>query len=290
MKDSKEIMLRQYLLGKLDDREELEESWSRELFFNDELCEMAEIIEDEIIEEYLDGTLDPADLKAVEEYFMRPPERRKKLHFARLLRGRFADGHHELNGADSDQEDVAPALVTHDHSAFARRRHFRTGLEVFAVLLIGVSSFYVSRLQTHIAYEKQKQAQLAAQLEQEHRLSASLTAQLQRFQPPVANLALLFPGERRSKGSAELQIKPWTQQVHVDVALVDGSESTYNVSLETAGNQIWSAVNLPSRSGGTELVFDMPAAGIKAGEYSLTVSSKQTSFNKTFPFRAVAGE
>jgi hypothetical protein len=79
-------LVREYLLGSLDDKKELEEQLSREICVNDDLSEMVESIEEEIIEDFLDGALDPAGKVAVDGYFLRPPERKEKLRFARILR------------------------------------------------------------------------------------------------------------------------------------------------------------------------------------------------------------
>ncbi|SRR6266550_395405 len=65
-------LVREYLLGRLDDKKEIEDHLSDGILFNDELFEKVESIEDEIIEEFLDGTLNSADKKAVDEYFLRP--------------------------------------------------------------------------------------------------------------------------------------------------------------------------------------------------------------------------
>jgi hypothetical protein len=82
-------LVREYLLGRLDDKKELEEQLSREICVNDDLSEMVESIEEEIIEDFLDGALDPADKDAVDGYFLLPPERKEKLRFARILRHHF---------------------------------------------------------------------------------------------------------------------------------------------------------------------------------------------------------
>src|SRR2546423_822923 len=84
-----ESVIRQYLLGRLDDQDKLESSLSEQMLFDEELSETVDSIEDELIEDYLDGALNDADRKAAEEYFLRPPERKEKLRFARLLRSRF---------------------------------------------------------------------------------------------------------------------------------------------------------------------------------------------------------
>src|SRR6201987_1936915 len=94
-------LIREYLLGRLDNEKELEEQLSHDIFSNDELSEMVESIEEEIIEDFLDGTLDSADKDAVNRYFLRPPERREKLRFARLLQHHFEE-QNELVGTRSD--------------------------------------------------------------------------------------------------------------------------------------------------------------------------------------------
>ena len=54
-------LIREYLLGRLDNEKDLEERLSHDIFSNDDLSEMVESIEEEIIEDFLDGTLDSAD-------------------------------------------------------------------------------------------------------------------------------------------------------------------------------------------------------------------------------------
>ena len=61
-------LIRQYLLGRLDAQDERESALSEQILFNDELAELVESAEDEIIEEYLDGSLAPVDRKDVEGY------------------------------------------------------------------------------------------------------------------------------------------------------------------------------------------------------------------------------
>src|SRR5690349_15589719 len=101
-------LVREYLLGRLDNNKELEEQLSHDILFNDDLSEMVESIEEEIIEDFLDGTLEPADKDALNKYFLRPPERKEKLRFARLLRHHF-----------EQQKDVVSARIGAFHTANA---------------------------------------------------------------------------------------------------------------------------------------------------------------------------
>src|SRR5215467_6703506 len=99
-------LIREYLLGRLDNEKELEGQLSHDIFSNDELAEMVESIEEEIIEDFLDGTLDAADKEAVNTYFLRPPERREKLRFAKLLKNHF-EGQAESDEIISDTRPSA---------------------------------------------------------------------------------------------------------------------------------------------------------------------------------------
>src|SRR6516162_1766407 len=85
-------LVREYLLGRLDHKKELEAQLTHDICVNDELSELVESVEEEIIEDVLDGALDPADKNAVDGYFLRPPERKEKLRFARVLRHQYEQG------------------------------------------------------------------------------------------------------------------------------------------------------------------------------------------------------
>src|SRR5262249_31605802 len=82
-------LVREYLLGRLDEQTEIEGRISDNIFLNDEMTDVVDSVEDEIIEEYLEGSLAPADKLAVDQYFLQAPERKEKLRFARLLKRHF---------------------------------------------------------------------------------------------------------------------------------------------------------------------------------------------------------
>jgi hypothetical protein len=84
-----ETTIRQFLLGQRRERQQQEGSLSEEMFFNDQLSGIVGSIEDEMIEEYLDGSMNALDQQSFEYFFLQPQERRKKLEFAQLLREHF---------------------------------------------------------------------------------------------------------------------------------------------------------------------------------------------------------
>lgn len=84
-----EKILQQYLLGTLADETEAMRLEER-LLCEDSLYEQILILEEELIDDYLDGTLTDHDKQNFERYFMAAPERFQKLESARALRRRLA--------------------------------------------------------------------------------------------------------------------------------------------------------------------------------------------------------
>jgi hypothetical protein len=269
-------LVRQYLLGRLDDKKDLEGDLSEGILFNDDLSEMVASIEDEIIEEYLDGALDSGDKNAVDEYFLRPPERKEKLRFARLLRHHFET---DRGGSLEPRLDVhpvnAPSAIqdrAEVRSAVHGRSHFISYGQFAALILLGVLSLiYISDI-------RKSQARLQGELVQERERSASLVKEARLSQSPMVPLTLVSD---RSRGASaqipHVAITPSTQRIIVEVGLQGGAAGPYDVRLESKEGKgpAWSVRLLPlvSPSGDARLVFDVPAQGIESGIYSFVVSS-----------------
>src|SRR5215468_4756210 len=132
-------LIREYLLGRLDTKEELEHQLSQDIVFNDEVAEMVESIEEEIIEDFLDGTLDSADKDAVDRYFLRPRERKEKLRFAQLLRHHLKQREESVHTRTKafDSSNVPQARFDY-RPANLGRSHVRTygGLAAMVVLIV----------------------------------------------------------------------------------------------------------------------------------------------------------
>ena len=281
-------VIREYLLGRLDEREELESNLSEEILFSDELSEVVESIEDQIIEEYLDGALDSADKNAVDEYFLRPLERKDKLRFARLLRHHFETRRNDLVKPQvgilpitrSDVDQGSPGVTA------GWRHHFRTyGQFVALIILCMLGLIYVSDI-------RKKQAQLEGEVMQERERSASLAREASLLQPPMIALTLVADRSRSAGASPHVELKPSTQRIIVEIALPRGATGSYDVRLEANGKTaaLWSATLSPlvSSSGDARLMFDVPTRGIESGVYSFVVSSSlpQIEQHKYYDFEA----
>jgi hypothetical protein len=271
-------LIREYLLGRLDTKEELERQLSQDIVSNDEVAEMVESIEEEIIEDFLDGTLNSADRDAVDQYFLRPPERKERLRFARLLRHHFEEQpalvERRFDAVPSPHVDLMPASFA-NRSAIAWWSHFKTYGQLAALVLLAIGSLlYISALQ-------KKEAGLEAQLAQDREHSASLK-EAQVLQSSLVPLTLVSD---RSRGDdtqiPHIEIRPSTQRIMVDIALQGHSPGPFDVHLETKAENgpIWSARLLPlvSSSGDARLVFDLPVRGMESDVYSFVVSSVVSS-------------
>lgn len=274
-----EEVIREYLLGRLDGQDEREGQLSEQMFLNDELSETADSIEEEIIEDYLDDKVSAADRRAIEEYFLRPNERKKKLQFALLMRTHFGTPSAILKKKKLNTLSQ-PASEAADKSWFqALTRHWHSYSRLYyeiaaAVLIIVPGIFYVStsshRLQSQRDAARKSQAQAGEELAREREHSASLEQRLQAIPPAI----LLFPLGHYRQGDVPItEIRPWTQRIKVEMELSNTSPDAYDAHLETKAKQtIWSKAGLLASSG--KLRFDIPTEHILPGDYCIAVSSQ----------------
>jgi len=287
-----EALVREYLLGRLENNKELEERVSHEICVNDDLLEMVESIEEEIIEDFLDGSLDPADKDAVDGYFLRPPERKEKLRFARLLRNHLEQKQDFVNTQKVmlGVTKVRPESLD-DRSPHFGQFHLRNYGGLAAIALLTVAGlFYISGI-------RKNRTRLEAELAQERQRSATVAKVEQVSQASMVALTLVSD---RSRGDGtqipNIEITPSAQRIVVEIALTGSSRGPFDVVLQTKGkNQpIWTARLLPliSASGDARLVFDIPAKGIASDVYSFVVSSSlpRSGGPKHYDFRITVAE
>lgn len=269
--------IREYLLGRLDPESGLVDRIDEQLLTNPAFSVSVDVIEDEIIEEYLEGSLKSEDSRAVEAHFLRPPERRRKLEVARLLSHYFAEESYKLKA-------VTPA---------PRRRFelfrigrvlpsFRTFAEIAAsvVSVILIMNLLNQRRELDVAIR-----QMSQQLYQERGRLAIANQQLQNtlqpMQPAIGMLNLVRPGLLRSEQELpDVKISSGTKTLHVEVALLSRTPGHYRVQLRQAGKLMWSqdGVDAATVPGGAILIVDIPAKVLSQGkgEVAITPSNNST--------------
>lgn len=264
--------VRQYLLGQLDATAEIENRVSAEIFFDEDSSEMVDAIEDEIIEECAEGTLDAAETKAAEDYFLRSPDRQAKLRFYRALQLHLE----KLDEADpayvplADSETIRLRLG--GFSGWPWKARALLYAQAFALLVLGIVGWrYAAKVRT-------EQARLEGALAKERTSEASLQAIATELQKPISVLTLVSDRSRATEASVPtIEITSSTERIFVEIALANASRGSYKVQLESrhGTGPLWEAKLLPlfSPSGDARMVFDLPARVLQPGAYSLLVSS-----------------
>jgi hypothetical protein len=99
--DEERARLKRYLIGELgeDDRQEIGER----VLIDDQYFAQMEMMEDELIDDYLSGSLSPEEQYRFETHFLNPPSRREKLRFARALR-RYVKAEAQVTTATRESE------------------------------------------------------------------------------------------------------------------------------------------------------------------------------------------
>jgi len=284
-----ESTIRQYLLGSLNDQEESDTSLSVQICFNDDLAEIVGLIENEIIEEYLDGTLNAEENRAFENYFLRPSERKEKLTCMRALRSvvKTYPPENEAKVVNVSHPDLRVMQGAGVGVIAHFRSHNRTYLELAATILVVISTTYLIRtlqdMRLQAAMAKKAEAQLQLALAQERQHSADQAQELAQLEPPAASVPV-FIGKFRAPEDHPVEIKPFTRQIHIEIEVPDTSDIQYDVQVNNAGNVIWSQAGLKPSAG--RLRFDIPAQGITAGDYTIVATPKPTGKEESYRFRA----
>jgi len=252
-------LIRQYLLGRLDVQGELEEQLSDSIL-NVEMIDVVDSVEDEIIEEYVSGSLNAEHKRAVEKYFLRPPQRQEQLRFAQLLEHYLETRASHYSATNGDNLHI-PWLS-----------QFRTyGAFVASALVIIATLVYVNNVRLGREH-------LAKELAKERAHSSNLAAQAESVQPSIVSLTLVADRSRSPEAPIpQIDLQSSTQRVVVEIALLHSGSRPYYVRLENKAGEatMWSANLLPiiSSAGDARLVFDVPALTFQSATYSFVVSS-----------------
>src|SRR6267143_641182 len=97
-----ESLIINYLLGVLPEAEL--ERFEQRYLEDETLFEELQEIEDELIDDYVGGALTAEQQAQFEQYFLRSPQRREKLEFARAMTERAVAWKKEADSATSSQD------------------------------------------------------------------------------------------------------------------------------------------------------------------------------------------
>jgi len=268
--------LRLYVLGELRETSRLDVE--ERLVTDPDFFEALGMTEDDLTEEYVEGTLSAADTERFERHYLTTHERRQDLAFFRQLKSYAVEQRPTVRLADR--------LRLNDLFRF-HPLWSSVAAGVFILLVGGNLALLLGnyRLQgqfDHVRAEHQREGELRLQLQ---RQVAALTAQgntLQgRLESQQGTGSLptfgLTSGRLRGPGSgARLSISSNAQHVRLELQLPGNDSSPYRAVLyDEAGDVIWSQAKLKAESisGRSAVVVLVPSAVLSSGEYELKLSA-----------------
>ena len=263
--------LRRYVRGELDEtlRLELEEL----LLTDPDAFEALGVVEDELIEEYLEGEGSALERKGFEEHFLTSPVRRGRLTFLRALKDRA------VSAAQATLEE-APAAPGQGGRPSGRGPSW---IEAVADWL------RPARWQPAWAVVG---ATLALSLAGNAWLAWRQLAPLEPTVSAVPTLALTS-GLLRAEGTLpRVAVSPAAAGVRLILELPGNDYPRYRATLvDDEGNEVWVAPRLQAETAGgrTSIVLVVPAALLPRGDYQVKLSgitpSGEPEVLSSSPFR-----
>lgn len=269
MTDHSEVQesIRGYLLGQLSDEERRRvEEW---LLTGQDSLEELLVGEEELIEQYLDGSLDGPQRRQFHEHFLSTPERRQNLKFARALRKHVGGGPPAeplVDRLDAPERRAwwrLPALFEGGRSRWA----VPALASVLAlVVLSSLWALYAGRGNAGSAFE-----------EEVRRLNAPQGVEGGGLQPPSPAVALsLTAGLRRDSGEMKsLESPGGANVVQLRLVVAPGEYRAYRAALRTVGGP--TLVTVPDLTprpleGQTVVALNLPAGFLRRGDYQVRLS------------------
>lgn len=274
-----DLQIREYLLGRLDDDSELVEQIDERILTDAQFSVIVDVVEDEIMEEYIEGSLCSDELQSVESHFLRPPERQRKLRNARLLSRHLATASPSRESVERFEPSrrFAPAWIL-----VWKRPHFRTYAEIAAaaVFAVVIAFLIYQRRELGMTLERTNW-QMAQERQKEIASNQQVQPRLQILASSTTELHLFDAGLTRGNGQLPtVNVTNTSGTLHIEVAILSdptgkfhSPTGEYQVQLKHLGQTVWSrdAVDSLSVPGGAVLSIDLPQETLPIGICELVV-------------------
>jgi len=289
-----EANLRRYVLGGLE--EEARAGLEQQLVTEPDVFEALGVVEDELIEEYLDGTGTELDRGAFERHFLTSPQRQARLRLAKSLRRHASHG---MAAAPARPQSVST-------SGAARWQPAWLGLAAALAVSLAGNVWLVSRPEVRPAPtstvatlstpQTPDQPSVALQREREERSTAevrvaALEESLRRSRSSVS--FVLAAGALRGAGSAQRIVVPSdVMLVRLRMELPGDDYPSYRaVLVNDAGEELWSGSKLSAEteSGHVFVVVAVTPDRLPRGDYQVKLSGLTSAGDAeavgSYPFR-----
>ncbi|HEX6718254.1 MAG TPA: hypothetical protein VF088_14145 [Pyrinomonadaceae bacterium] len=253
-----QAVIRKYLLGYSD--ADIAESIEQRLVGNSEYLQEFLIVTDELIEDYLDGSLSEPDVTRFETHFLTTPHRHRRLEMAKALSERaMSDVNSDTKTTDHNKNvaRITPLpLPTH------RRQYWQLAAAVTVVVFAGLIASTILR-------NRSPAGELQAEL---GRLNGPGS------EGPAGPLVQLTIAPTTVRGLGEdrrVVVEPDTQTVVVRLVLADKMYDSYQAALQTVeGNELGKTPPLKPISGdeGRFIEVRLPAKRLESQNYQIKLS------------------
>jgi cell division protein FtsB len=312
-RDDNEQILVRYLLGEMgeDEQEQVEEMY----FGDEEFFDRLLIVEDELIDAYARQKLSELERERFENYFLRSPERRERVEFAKAWVELFS------RTPESDR-DKKPSLLPRPYIGFSRLKQaaFFIPLAAAILLLFGLTWLFLQNGKLRSALEQaqaasveleRKELDLEQQMAEQRARNEEVVQELanersasnqqspenqapEKQSPKIASF-VLTAGLTRGAGSVNaVAIPKGSDTVKLETYFRQGDYKEYRTAIRTAeGAEVWSQPKLRAQSKGPikTIALKLPANLLHSGEYILTVSGvnsrEENEIINEYPFKVL---
>ncbi|MCI0622415.1 MAG: hypothetical protein L0387_12270 [Acidobacteria bacterium] len=300
--------MRQYLLGELspEAQRQLEERAMTDAHCFEQLL----LVEDELVDEYVCGSLAPSERAKFDSHFLSTPERHQKLRFAKSFR-RYVSTAAAVERSEASQEQQRDSLWRRLLSPGQARQAMPAWSLATAFMCVTLVALWsvtqvrqlehqltqTQHLERQLTEERSRQSQLAAELQSEQSRRASLEQELASLktapgrepeasrQPGALTPALfsfaLTPGLVRDlQGSRKVTIPPGASWVQLELRWAGDEYKGYLATLfDDEGRELWSqsASKTQAKVDNEMIVLTLPARLLPQGDYSLKLAGRRVA-------------
>ncbi|MFA6958847.1 MAG: hypothetical protein WC538_23495 [Thermoanaerobaculia bacterium] len=277
--------IRRFILGDLD--EAARRAIEAEALESDELFETIEAVEDEIIEEFLSGTLPASERKIFDESLEQLPDRRHRVELVKALAARKAG-----------EADESAVVQMKERLRYANHARLAIAAGFGAAAITAVAFFQVKKSATDAVPQPPRTSVVSApaaptpaapQIDMSATTSSALTTRqpgaelASPLKSPADSVAasqlvtfLLSASSTRSASeSPSLGIDRPDSTIEFQIAIDDNEFSHYNIALRAAdGAPVASQMNIPVTAyrGAPVIRMRVPGKSLGSGRYELVIA------------------
>jgi hypothetical protein len=292
--------IRQYLLGELSEHED--EMVERRLLTDKTYFTQFLSVEERLTDEYASGSLSQSEKQKFEKRFLRAPERREDMAFARVF-NRYLTEEAGRMRAPMPEKDARGRI---EHLSIFSRPGWRTAAVTmaFAILLILAYGAWLlnknaalrdqimaeqssarereERLQIELAKEQSDNRELKTKIEEAQQKLTEMEREPSRQREVVpspgpapgtrtASLVLTAGLTRDSGQSGRVHLSTG-DRLHIRLKLDEETHKRYRVQVQSAGgSEVWRQSDLKSRAGFVPVT--LPASRLPENDYMILLSA-----------------